>query len=468
MNNIKKNLLELFNSKKIFLYDKVLKKNITYNQFFLNSIKLSNFLKVEKNVKKNDVVLCKIEQSSLFYELIFACLILKCKLCPISNDWITEDQKKLKAEINPVLEIYSTTNLFYSTEIKVDIKEIISNLDLEYNFLLISSSGTTSNNLKIIQHSLKNFYENSLNFARLTNFKKNDMFYAFWPQSYMAGIFNLFFVPLFCGSSIVLYHQIKLANLLEIISKTRKYRISQLYLTPTMIFMMIRYKKIIFKNFKFSKKINIISTSSFLYPDIKENFLKLYKKNIRNCYGITELCGSISYEKKINTDFGSAGKLISEIDIKCEGTKQKPKKIFFKSKSVCKSYYNTNKSMKNKFFDSGDLGYVVNNELFILGRSGELIKKGGIFVSLNKIEEIALGIEGIISAAAICKKEKFSGAEIHLYIQPEKFDYRKNIKNKLLKKFNDSLNIIETPDKIVFVKKIATTVIGKVKKFYYN
>jgi len=87
---------------------------------------------------------------------------------------------------------------------------------------------------------------------------------------------------------------------------------------------------------------------------------------------------------------------------------------------------------------------------------------------LNKIEEIALGIEGIISAAAICKKEKFSGAEIHLYIQPEKFDYRKKIKNKLLKKFNDSLNIIEIPDKIVFVKKIATTVIGKVKKFYYN
>ena len=156
MSDIKKTLLKLSKSKKIFLYDKILKKNISYNQFFLNSIKLANFLKVEKNIKKNDVVFCKIDQSSLFYELIFACLILKCKFCPISNDWIAEDQKKLKAEIKPALEIYSTNNLFYSTEIKKDIKEIISNLDLEYNFLLISSSGTTSNNLKIIQHSLKN------------------------------------------------------------------------------------------------------------------------------------------------------------------------------------------------------------------------------------------------------------------------------------------------------------------------
>ena len=130
----------------------------------------------------------------------------------------------------------------------------------------------------------------------------------------MAGIFNLFFVPLICGSSIILYHQIKLANLKEIILKIKKYKISQLYLTPTMILMMIRYKQIIFKNFKFNKKINIISTSSFLYPDVKKNFLKIYKKNIRNCYGITELCGSISTKNKL--DFGYAGNLIPNIDIK--------------------------------------------------------------------------------------------------------------------------------------------------------
>ena len=468
MTDIKKTLLKLSQSNKIFLYDKILKKNISFNQFFLNSIKLANFLKVEKNLKKNDVVFCKIDQSSLFYELIFACLILKCKFCPISNDWIAEDQKKLKVEIKPALEIYSTNNLFYSTEIKKDIKEIISNLDLEYNFLLISSSGTTSNNIKIIQHSLKNFFENSLDFARLAKFKKNDIFYAFWPQSYMAGIFNLFFVPLICGSSIILYHQIKLANLKEIILKLKKYKISQLYLTPTMILMMIRYKQIIFKNFKFNKKINIISTSSFLYPDVKKNFLKIYKKNIRNCYGITELCGSISYEKKINFEFGCAGNLIPNIDIKCKGNKNKPQKIYFKSKYICQSYFNINKSLKNKFFDSGDLGYVVNNELFILGRSGELIKKGGMFVSLTKIEQIALGVEGVMSVAAICKKEKMYGAEIYLYIQANSFNQRKIIKNKLYSKFNNSLNTIESPDKIVFVKKIPTTVIGKVKKFYYN
>ena len=101
------------------------------------------------------MVFCKIDQSSLFYELIFACLF-KCKFCPISNDWIAEDQKKLKVEIKPLRNIFYN-NLFYSTEIKKDINEVISNLDLEYNFLLISSSGTTSNNIKIIQHSLKIF-----------------------------------------------------------------------------------------------------------------------------------------------------------------------------------------------------------------------------------------------------------------------------------------------------------------------
>ena len=49
MTDIKKTLLKLSKSKK-YLYDKIL-KNISYNQFFLNSVKLANFLKVEKNIK---------------------------------------------------------------------------------------------------------------------------------------------------------------------------------------------------------------------------------------------------------------------------------------------------------------------------------------------------------------------------------------------------------------------------------
>ena len=141
------------------------------------------------------MVFCKIDQSSLFYELIFACLILKCKFCPISNDWIAEDQKKLKVEIKPALEIYSTNNLFYSTEIKKDIKEIISNLDLEYNFLLISSSGTTINNIKIIQHSLKNFFENSLDSKDLQSLKKMTYFMLF-GHSHIWQEFLIYFLCL--------------------------------------------------------------------------------------------------------------------------------------------------------------------------------------------------------------------------------------------------------------------------------
>ena len=70
------------------------------------------------------MVFCKIDQSSLFYELIFACLILKCKFCPISNDWIAEDQKKLKVEIKPALEIYSTNNLFIQLKSKKTLKKL--------------------------------------------------------------------------------------------------------------------------------------------------------------------------------------------------------------------------------------------------------------------------------------------------------------------------------------------------------
>ena len=45
------------------------------------------------------------------------------------------------------------------------------------------------------------------------------------------------------------------------------------------------------------------------------------------------------------------------------------------------------------------------------------------------------------------------GAEIYLYIQANSFNQRKIIKNKLYSKFNNSLNTIESPDKLYLLKK---------------
>ena len=70
-----------------------------------------------------------------------------------------------------------------------------------------------------------------------------------------------------------------------------------------------------------------------------------------------------------------------------------------------------------------------------------------------------------MSVAAICKRKMY-GAEIYLYIQANSFNQRKIIKNKLYSKFNNSLNI-ESLIKLYLLKN-STTVIGKVKKFYYN
>ena len=467
--DIIQHLHKLSYSQKIFLDDQISKQKVTFKDFFTNSYKLSLYLKLEKNIKKDDIILFSVEQNRLFYELIFACLFLKCKIFPISKDLKRNEFKNLKKFIKPNLEIFSTDSIFYHTRDNFNLPEVISKIDINYNFLLLPSSGTTSSNIKVIQHTFKNLFLNGWNFLNLSKFKSSDIFFAFWPQTYMAGIFNLFIVPLISKSKIVLYDEIKLSNLKEIILSLKKFKISKLYLTPTMIMMMIRYKNILFKNYKFEKKIQIISTSSFLYSDIKKSFFKIYKKNIINCYGITELAGSFSLETKKNYKFGSVGKLIKEIKIKCNGTVNQPKEIFFKTKNITSGYFGRKKFKKNIYFNSGDIGYVKSRELFIKGRVSDLVKKGGIFVSLTKIEELALSIDKVFLASAICSNDKFYGVKINLYVQLTNENTNSSIvKNELLWIFNQNLMKIESPDEIYFVKKLKTTKIGKVKKFLYK
>ena len=43
-------------------------------------------------------------------------------------------------------------------------------------------------------------------------------------------------------------------------------------------------------------------------------------------------------------------------------------------------------SLKNKIYDTGDIGYLKKGKLFVLGRTGDNVKKNGEFVSLSEIE----------------------------------------------------------------------------------
>jgi acyl-coenzyme A synthetase/AMP-(fatty) acid ligase len=454
-----------FRKKKIFINDITTNKSITYDELFKNSIKLGNYFIHNKGIKSGDTILVKLEHSSLFYEILIASAIIGAKVCPVSPKINRSKFHKIKKLINNKLEITSTKDVCYSS-VK-DIPKNFYKLNFNQEYLIIFSSGTTSGEPKGIVHSLGSLISSAENFSKLCRFKNKDIFYAFWPLHYMAGIFNLFFVPLVNSSTIIFNSEFKIFLIKQILDVIKRKKITQLLLTPTMCSSIINFKSSILKNFSFGKKINIISTSNILYPETSNKFERVYKKKIHECYGVTELGGSITINYSRKSENYCVGIFSKKIKIKCQGSKKIPKEIFIKSDFMMTRYINKKLNIKN-FFKTGDIGYFKNNKLYVLGRSEDNIKIGGEFVSLAEIENIALSIKGVKNVIAVPKKNEFFGFKINLYVELELNYNNKEIENKIISLFNNSLSKNEMPENIKFVKKIKKTLIGKNIKYFYR
>ena len=465
---LKKIFLDLFLKRvdPIFILDTINNKNISSKEFLNNSIKIANFLIEKENLNRGDRIILKIEHSVIFYEVIIACILAGIVVCPISNDLKSIKIKNIKDSIKPKKIFTSIKEILYSTN--CDIPKSFENFNGNQKFLMIFSSGTTSGSPKGIIHSIGNVLASAKNFSKIAKFNKKDIFYAFWPQFHMTGIFNLFFVPLISLSKIVFVEEFKVFLFKDLLINSKIYKITQLYLSPAMCSIAINLKNNLLHNFKFLSKTNIISTASILYPVTFLNFKKNFNKNIIKCYGVTELGGSLTINLKPNLkgDF-NVGKFTNQTKIKCSGTSQHPSKIFIKSKFMMVDCIN-HKFNKTAYYNTGDIGYLKNKNIFVLGRVGDNIKKNGEFISMSEIENLVLGVNNVKNAMVIPYKDEIYGFKIRLFVEIKDNIKRYNVKKEIQLLFNNLLTKNETPDEIIFEKIIKKTSTGKNIKYFYK
>ncbi len=465
---MKNDLEKIFNKNPnaIFFEDVKNQKKISFKEFFERSKRIANFLIDKENLRKGDKVIIRINHNIIFYQFLVACAITGIIVCPIAQSITSKRFREIKNLIKPKLIIFSEREIFLST--RDSLPNIYAKTNYNQDFLIIFSSGTTSGKPKGITHTLGNILESAKNFSNLSKFKNTDIFHAFWPQHHMTGIFNLFFVPLITSSKIILSDEFKIFLLRKLFTETNKFNVTKLYLSPTMCSMAINFRKDLLKNFKFKKNISIISTASILYPSTFLKFKKIFKKNILKCYGVTELGGSLTVDLKPNSkgDF-SVGKFSKNTKVFCKGSIKSPGKIYINSKFFMSNLINA-KLKKNKLYDTGDIGYLKKGKLFVLGRTGDNVKKNGEFVSLSEIENLVIDIDGIKNAMAVPYKDEIYGFKIKLFIEINDKQSKLDIKNKIQNVFNLSLSKNEEPDEVIFKNEIIKTSTGKNIKFLYQ
>ncbi len=454
MNSLSK-IFTKFNNKKLFILSN--KKFITYKEIYNNALNFASYLQKKHKIQPGKIIFLNINRSTEYFTGILSLIFLGATIIPISNRISKFEINYLRKKYDPYLELTSVkTKINYG-------KITLKSKHLNKAQIIFFTSGTTGKP-KGILHKISNLLISANNFSILANYKSCKVILHNWPHYYMAGFFNMFLCPILSGVSIFFDKEISNDTYLKYWNRIAQSKIDIAYLSPTMAQALIaysQYEKISKKN---KRTIKIISTGSFLYNSTKKKFKKIFGIDLINCYGVTEIGGSISLEQKSFKDNKSVGKMCSGISVKIT----KNKEIFIKSNSMFQGYMEDKKSFKKfsgKYFNTGDLGEYRNGRLFVYGRTKEIIKKGGEQVSLIKIEDIALGYKDVKEVIARGVASEFWGEEVELNVvfakdkkQTDTTVHKiENLKKYLLQK----LTKFEMPSKITAVRSISKTPIGK-------
>ena len=116
------------------------------------------------------------------------------------------------------------------------------------------------------------------------------------------------------------------------------------------------------------------------------------------------------------------------------------------------------------FFHTGDLGYVKDGRLFVSARQGDLVKKGGEFVSLGLIENLALSLPEVAEASTVAVPDDYWGNKIVLFYVPAAGTGIDQVDGAAQSLFAAHLRKIEFPDKLIAVPWLPKTAIGKTIK----
>ena len=117
------------------------------------------------------------------------------------------------------------------------------------------------------------------------------------------------------------------------------------------------------------------------------------------------------------------------------------------------------------YYNTGDIGYIQNNELFLTGRSRDIIKKGGLIIYLREIELMVEKQSYIKQAVAVKKEHSFYGESYDLYcsIEDTNVDVKKILK-KLSNWYEINLMKYKWPDGTHICREFPLTSSGKIQK----
>ena len=445
-----------WNPEEIFITDQN-QNTHTRKEFLYLAMKMIKILE-SKGFTRGDRLILSGNNSVEYLIKIFACFLAGIVVIPVDPHLPIEERVKLQKRF-----LAKELNSLSHSQLKPTVTlDAIPEIDYDDDAIILLSSGTTGVSKGIV-HSLNSFFGSAISFSRLVGIQEWDVTLHNWPMTYMAGLFNLFALPLVSHSSIVLSDSISTSVLANYWRLLENLQPTIIYLSPTSINTLNRFRLIYGSDFSPGplKSVKVISTSSLLHPESARLFQNNFRLEICPCYGITECGGSLTFFENSSIPYG-VGKFSDEIDSKISNSGEIQIKTPYIGKRIILANGEEKVLSRDTYYLTGDIGYQQNGQLIITGRISEIIKKGGYLINLNDIEKLLGTSASYSELVAKPILDDFWGEDYIIEFVGTKIISDSEVITEISRKLMALTASDSFPSKIVAVDSILRTNSGKV------
>lgn len=393
--------------------------SITYLALYHRAQILAQELK-SKGVKPGDRIIILYENSIEFYIAYFASWQAGAIVAPLNVFLHENEVAHIIKDAQPTAIIVSKTqeeklknisNLPHVIN-KIDREAKIENVfkeyeiparDIEDTVALLYTSGTTGFP-KGVMLSSKNIIINTIQGISRFDIRGTERIYCALPLFHSLPQNTCIWSNIVLGCTAIIVPKIDRKNLLN----GFKHNPTIIVGVPALYGLFC-----LFKTIKFGPIRYFFSGGDALSDKTRMYFELLYRRKICNGYGLTETSPFISvdiddYTQNTNT----IGKPFEEISLSIRDSENNELPqgsigvLWIKGPNVMQGYYKnqeeTNKVIKDGWFNSGDLAYIdKNGKIVLAGREKDLIKHKGIKIYPQEIENILLSHAQVMQAGVI-------------------------------------------------------------------
>lgn len=266
---------------------------------------------------------------------------------------------------------------------------------------LVFSSGTTGNP-KAVPFSIKNIHYRTVSAANY--WMPEQPFMALLALPSVSG-FQTYFASLSLGHT-----YFAPGNAIDNAQLIAKYQVKAIKASPIQLSELLAEAKS--QNLKLESLKVIESAGSTLPDQLAVELERYFGAQVVNLYGSSEV-GTVATRTALSQSNGLAGKIVGDVEVQIvdEHLNQlaagETGTIRIKRAHQALGYFRNSEASETGFkqgwFYPGDRGYIQGDQLYLAGRTSELLNAAGVKVDPNRIEQVALEFEGIEDAAAFTK-----------------------------------------------------------------